>query len=638
MIWVYDTETYPNLHLAVFIHRDTDEMRRFITWVDGSESINELAEYQKFLKEEVKGLIGYNNAKYDYILVDYILKVNPSKDIVEVLTELDSLSSRAISDDVYIPEWKHRIPQLDLMKIWHFDNKARMTSLKSLEVAMRWPNVRDLPYDPGTWITREMAMETAEYCVNDTAATKAFFQESREMIYNRKLFEKTFGFKCTNYSDVKIGEKINALTYEKKTGIPYRAFKDLRTHRSVINVRDCIADFVEFQTDQFKAFLNKIMHLTFAPTDEFRFHISYGGKVYTIAKGGLHSDDKPEVIYAGEYYLQEDDVASMYPACLINNRFYPKHLDVAWLEGMKENYEYRKDELKPTISKLKKEGRKNSIEYIHAKSMADGLKLGLNGGGFGKTNSIFSWQFDPLVTFQTTITGQLSLLMLIEAYDVAGIEVISANTDGVVSRVREDQLEIYHKIRDWWQKKTGFILERTLYDKIIFSNVNNYIAHIKMEGYEDLKFKGWFEINKEWHKNHSNRIVSIAVANYFINGVPVEETIKNHLDKTHYEIGPKTFKAYGIYDFCITQKVGKEMKVYWGDEKVQRINRYYVSRSGQRLTKHKDDKVTSMLYKPVQIFNVFEEKEEYDIDYSYYVTQAMEIIYPIENVQTLFKL
>jgi len=248
MIWVYDIEQFPNAHVVVFRNRDSDEIRRFIIWKDGKDEINDIVAYQDFLRKEVKGMIGYNNVGYDYHLIDFILTVNPSSSVNFLLSNLDGISSQAVSDEgLYIPEWKHRIPQLDLYKIWHFDNVARATSLKSLQFAMRWHNLQDLPYDPGTHLDRKMLEKTAEYCVNDVDSTKAFYFESKDMIYDRKSFEKAFGFSCDNYSSVRIGEKINAITYEKRTGTPYKYFKNKKTFRSLIPAKDCIADFVHFK-------------------------------------------------------------------------------------------------------------------------------------------------------------------------------------------------------------------------------------------------------------------------------------------------------------------------------------------------------------------------------------------------------
>ena len=151
-----------------------------------------------------------------------------------------------------------------------------------------------------------------------------------------------------------------------------------------------------------------------------------------------------------------------------------------------------------------------------------------------------SWLYDRLVTMFTTITGELSLMMLIEKYELSGIHVISANTDGVTVKIKKTHIDKMHEINKWWCETTQYELERTDYSKIIFSTVNDYLA-IKTDG--KLKFKGDFLIDFELHKNKSAKIVPIALKKYFVDDIPVEETIKNHKN---------------IYDFAIRQKASKD--------------------------------------------------------------------------------
>jgi hypothetical protein len=76
----------------------------------------------------------------------------------------------------------------------------------------------------------------------------------------------------------------------------------------------------------------------------------------------------------------------------------------------------------------------------------------------------------------TTITGELSLMMLIEAYELKDVQIISANTDGVTIKVHKNKLKNVEKINTWWCNLTRYELERVDYQKIIFSTVNDYIA------------------------------------------------------------------------------------------------------------------------------------------------------------------
>lgn len=46
------------------------------------------------------------------------------------------------------------------------------------------------------------------------------------------------------------------------------------------------------------------------------------------------------------------------------------------------------------------------------------------------------------------------LLMLCEALELEGIQIISANTDGIMVKVYEDQEDKFNEISDWWRNKT----------------------------------------------------------------------------------------------------------------------------------------------------------------------------------------
>ena len=113
---------------------------------------------------------------------------------------------------------------------------------------------------------------------------------------------------------------------------------------------------------------------------------------------------------------------------------------------------------------------------------------------------------------------------------------------------------------------------------------------------------------------------------YFIKGLDVETVIKN-------------YKEYGfnIYDFCGSFKVNKQYKVIYNNEVQQQLNRFYVSKKGAFLYKHKKGKTNpdNMLKGyAVKIFNNYEEKDDYEIDYSFYLKKIRDVIYDIEKYKT----
>lgn len=187
--------------------------------------------------------------------------------------------------------------------------------------------------------------------------------------------------------------------------------------------------------------------------------VTIGKGVYRMGIGGLHSSEVSTVHHADEQYMLVDrDVASYYPNIILLCRLYPKHLTEAFLSVYRSIVETR--------LKAKRDG--NSV-------VANALKIVAN-GSFGKFGSKYSLLYAPDLMIQVTVTGQLALLMLIESLEADGIEVVSANTDGIVIkclRSRENDLLRHVTV---WEKVTGFETEETQYKALYSRDVNNYIA------------------------------------------------------------------------------------------------------------------------------------------------------------------
>jgi hypothetical protein len=183
----------------------------------------------------------------------------------------------------------------------------------------------------------------------------------------------------------------------------------------------------------------------------------------------------------------------------------------------------------------------------HLENESDGLKISLN-GTFGKTGSPYSILFAPNMLLQTTLTGQLSLLMLIEAHEISGIRVVSANTDGIVIKCHRQMTEVSKTIIKHWEKVTSLEMETVEYKAIYSRDVNNYFA-VKADG--DVKRKGEYAksgINEK--KNPDVEICSDAVAEYLANGTPLEYTIMSCSD---------------IRKFVVVQKVNGGAVKMWGE-------------------------------------------------------------------------
>ena len=490
-------------------------------------------------------------------------------------------------------------------------------------------NIEEMPiHHTKTDMTKDEVFQTLQYCFNDVDATYEFYKvtigdtehplyKGNNQIQLRLDIQSEFGIDCLNYSDSKIGDEIIKKYYCDEKNIDIKELPRKGFFRKSIALKNCIAPYVKFETKQLQQFLKNIRGLTLGLQDDFKEHIDFYGQVYSFMRGGLHTENKPTVFESDEEHAIIDwDVASYYPAIIINNAKYPAHLGRQFLHGYREMYEKR--------LKLKQSGVKD------AKTMGiiGALKLAVN-SVYGKSSDMLSWIYDRQLTMFTCITGELSLMMLIEQYEMNGIKVISANTDGVTIRIKKDLIPKMYDINKQWEETTEYILERTDYEKIIFSTVNDYIATTP-DGY--VKKKGDFLTDFELHKNKSARIVPLALEQYYVNGTPVSDTIKKHTN---------------LFDFCIRKKASKDFffegihRTTSETTQYNKLIRYYVSKTGEKIFKVRKESSTSKAVKRSQaeagdwvctVCNYLPDASQLNnINYTYYIHRAEKLINKIRS-------
>lgn len=224
-------------------------------------------------------------------------------------------------------------------------------------------------------------------------------------------------------------------------------------------------------------------------------------------------------------------------------------------------------------------------------------------------------------------------------------KLIMVNTDGceiLIPRIYED---LYYSICKKYEELFKIEIEFVDYNKMIISDCNNYIA-IDTKG--KVKTKGKYEFeNIPLHKNKSHAIIPRAIHNYWVNNIPVEDTIKNHKNifdfcagvraKSSDKKGASKFELWQIIDGILTIK------------KLSKTVRYFISKNGGTLIKHFEDNTFAQVEAPIMKGNKLIKEwkvtyfnksyqipiEEYNIDYTYYIYKAKEQIEAIENKQQL---
>lgn len=175
----------------------------------------------------------------------------------------------------------------------------------------------------------------------------------------------------------------------------------------------------------------------------------------------------------------------------------------------------------PAIAQLRQQVAELEEEMRTAEATASGLKISSN-GTFGKLGSPYSCLYSPALLIQVTVTGQLALLMLIEALEAEGIRVVSANTDGVTVWCPVKLQPMLDLIVWDWEHHTGFVTEEVRYRALYSRDISNYVAVKMTDG--EYKAKGVFATTS-LNKNPQNEIIADAVIAYLVRGTPVADTV-----------------------------------------------------------------------------------------------------------------
>ena len=565
--WIYDIETYLDLFSACFVHAETGERYIF----EASDRENHTALLIAWIRERQRDgdrLFGFNNVGFDWPVLQPLLLIE--RGWWEAIDAHRLGTSIIRSQD----RWSHIIwpsdrivTQGDLYLIHHFDNMARSTSLKKLEINMRSRNVVDLPYPPDQPTTSAQKDEIIAYMCHDVAETRKFYNASREAIAFRDDLAQRYPDlgDVLNFNDTKIGKQFFIKRIEA-TGVQCFARvngkrEPVQTRRDQIALRDVISPRVNFQNPEFQRVKDWLEAQVITETkgvfdglsatvDDFTYDFGPGG-----IHGSLHSTTVRE---CDEWEIWDWDVASYYPNLAIANDLSPAHLGSGFCYTYREVYEMRTQHKKGTAE--------NAM-----------LKLALN-GVYGDSNNKYSPFFDPQYTMSITINGQLMLCMLAEWLRSAGTEMVQINTDGLTLRVRKDHVDWMKAVCMWWEKHTGLTLESARYREMHIRDVNSYLA-VKHDGgvkrigayaYE-TPLDNPYTRERGWHQDHSMLVVRKAAEAQMVHGVPVREFIQAHRDP---------------FDFMLSVKVPRSSRLETTNgDVIQNTTRYYVSTDGHGLVK-----------------------------------------------------
>lgn len=581
-----DIEVYRNYFLALFMN---DNLK-----TKGFEIFNE--DVSRFDPEEILRIISnkdvelgtFNGNSYDIPILTFALFNQNTADIKRA-------SDRIIDRDV--KPWNfYRDEGLKEPSMNHVDiiNVAPgMVGLKVYGGRLNTKKLQELPIPPSATITPEQVPLLRSYCKNDNIVTREVFDALSKQVDLRRSMSSEYGVDLRSKSDAQIAEAVLKAEFSRlRGGNPPKTVPD---YGSFFYEPPA---YVRFSTPQLQNALNVVKSAEMVlndktghvimPKEIADLKIQIGDSKYKIGIGGLHSQESEVTHYTDdENILIDRDVESYYPRMMLNMNMRPGGF------GAHFNTVYGKI----------------LDERLHAKHAgdkvkSDSLKIVLN-GTFGKTSNKYSTLYSPDFMIRTTITGQLTILMLIEALERCGIPVVSANTDGIVIKCPRGEVATLNTIVEKWEKHTGLKTEETIYQALHSRDVNNYIA-IKEDG--TAKAKGVYG-NVSLSKNPQNPICAEAVSKYLTDDVDIKTTVRLCTDIRKF-LTLRTVTGGAVKDDVL---LGKAVRWYYAKGDTSSI--HYV-KNGNTVPRSKGAKPI------MDIPDVFPD----DVDYRWYLDECDEIL------------
>lgn len=543
---VFDVECYVNYFLVCFRSLKCKKVVYFEMY-DGCEL--DTRKLAWLLRNYC--LIGFNSRAYDLPIIQLALAGATNVQLKEASDKI--ILQDASAWDI-VRGWeveKIEYDHIDLIEV-----APLMSSLKIYGGRLHANRMWDLPFHPHSQLTREQMLITRWYCINDLDQTELLEQALHEHLLLRKKMGEEYGLDLRSLSDAQIAEAVISQEL-KKVGIQ-------PTRQTVLPgtiYRYQPPAFIIFQTQLLKDLYTTLLAFDFVvgddgyvkmPVELEQLILDFASSQYRMGMGGLHSCEKNKAhICDGSFTLVDRDVSSYYPEIILNSSLYPEHLGPAFLSVYRQLVE-----------------RRLAAKHAKNKVVADCLKIVVN-GTFGKLGSKWSIIYAPNLLFQVTITGQLSLLMLIERMEMEGIKVISANTDGIVLAIPLSFEAVADQIVKGWERDTNFETEATEYRAIYSRDVNSYIA-IKTNG--STKNKGaysnpWAEKNPSIFRLHKNPVTTICIEAaqcYLVEGTALSVTIRECVDIRKF-ITVRTVKGGAV----------------WGDLYLGKAIRWYYAQGDQ---------------------------------------------------------
>ena len=179
-----------------------------------------------------------------------------------------------------------------------------------------------MPIDHTRWCFPGDEELVLSYNKNDVLATYEFFKitigktdnpiyATKNKIELRQELQKQFGINVLNTPDIRIGEQLMLKLYSDVTGVPINILKKCGgSPREIINVKDCIPHWANFETKEFQELKNYFENVTILNGNlkgSLSKSVIFHGIKIDYGSGGAHSSIEPGIYEENDYWMILDE-------------------------------------------------------------------------------------------------------------------------------------------------------------------------------------------------------------------------------------------------------------------------------------------------------------------------------------------
>lgn len=471
-IIIYDFEVFKfDTLFGAYILDDNMNLSKWQTW--------DLDEIRSFYHGNVDAIwVGHNIEDYD----DHILQ--------HIVQGADEAKVKSLNDRLIR---QHIRPRLTMSLMYYDLMKAKIYSLKATE-AYKGKNISEskVDFNVNRPLTAEERRLSEDYNNDDLQQTYENFIEQLNDFTLRLDVMREFNLpmSCLSVTGTQLAEEV--LHAKKIEGI-----EDwVQLPKMYPNLQVKHQEVLDF-------FLNRDY------ASGKTIDVMLCGVQHRIAAGGIHGAKR-------KYYCKEAlyfDVSGYYNLIMINLDLLPRSIPDEYKRLYKHMYEQQ------LILKKTDPGKRGVYKTIL-------LSV------FGAMNNKWCRFYDPYRGDLVRLSGQMFLVDLLEKLE-GKVEIVQSNTDGVIAEplpgVPKDEIRA---IIDEWQARTGFVLKIETISDIWQRDVNCYCyrdadGNIHTVGEAVTQYDKWqWMFWKNAYASKEPVIISIALVNYLMNKVPVEETLE----------------------------------------------------------------------------------------------------------------